>query len=46
LENSPGGEELAGREELARSSWDLMDWCPKPGLARHMAMARLFPSNS
>jgi hypothetical protein len=46
LENSPGGEELAGREELARSSWELMDWCPKPGLARHMAVARLFPSNS
>ena len=46
LENSPGGEELAGREELARSSWELMDWCPKPGLARHMAVARLFHSNS
>jgi hypothetical protein len=46
LENSPGGEEPAGRQELARSSWELMDWCPKPGLARHMAVARLFPSNS
>lgn len=45
LENSPGGEEPAGRQELARSSWELMDWCPKPGLARHMAVARLLPSN-
>jgi O-methyltransferase involved in polyketide biosynthesis len=46
LENSPGGEEIAGRQELARASWDLTDWCPKPGLARHMAVARLFPSDS
>jgi hypothetical protein len=45
LENSPGGEELAGRQELARASWSLIDWEPKPGLARHMAVARLFPSS-
>lgn len=41
LENSPGGEEEAGREELRRALWNVTDWCPKPGLARHMAVARL-----
>mmetsp|Transcript_47843 Transcript_47843/g.144718 ORF Transcript_47843/g.144718 Transcript_47843/m.144718 type:complete len:213 (-) Transcript_47843:162-800(-) len=41
LENSPGGDKDLGGAELARNGWDLIDWSPKPGLARHMLTARL-----
>ena len=41
LENSPGGEAMPARQELERAGWNVTDWCPKPGLARHMAVARL-----
>lgn len=41
LENSPGGDKDLGRAELARNGWELVDWSPKPGLARHMGSARL-----
>ena len=41
LENVPGGDYELGREELERNGWGLEDWCPKPGLARHMGWCRL-----
>ena len=41
LENVPGGDIDAARKELSQNGWDLIDWCPKPGLARHMGIARL-----
>ena len=40
LANVPGGDETAGRKELAMAGWKLIDWRPKPGLARHMGLAR------
>lgn len=41
LENVPGGDEDLGEIELTRNGWNIVDWCPKPGLARHMLSARL-----
>ena len=41
LENVPGGDQELGRIELQRNGWSIADWCPKPGLARHMMSARL-----
>mmetsp|Transcript_57788 Transcript_57788/g.67456 ORF Transcript_57788/g.67456 Transcript_57788/m.67456 type:complete len:84 (+) Transcript_57788:529-780(+) len=41
LENIPGGDEALGIEELQRNRWKLKDWCPKPGLARHMGSTDL-----
>lgn len=41
LENVPGGDYDLGREELERNGWVLEDWCPKPGLARHMGYCRI-----
>ena len=41
LENVPGGDQIAGREELGGNGWELRDWRPKPGLARHMGSAAL-----
>eukprot|EP00977_Amphora_coffeiformis_P028155 scaffold34710_cov208-Amphora_coffeaeformis.AAC.1 len=41
LANVPGGDEEAGRNELSKAGWDLVEWRPKPGLARHMGLARL-----
>lgn len=41
LENIPGGDFDMGVKELARGGWILKDWCPKPGLARHMGAANL-----
>lgn len=41
LENIPGGDIKAAKQELNHNGWDLVDWCPKPGLARHMGLARL-----
>ena len=39
LENVPGGDSLIGRQELANVGWNLIEWLPKPGLARHMGRA-------
>ena len=41
LGNVPGGNETAGRLALEEAGWDLVEWRPKPGLARHMGLARL-----
>ena len=41
LENVPGGDEALGIVELEKNGWCIMDWSPKPGLARHMLRARL-----
>jgi hypothetical protein len=41
LENIPGGDLEIGREELARNGWEVTEWLPKPGLARHMGCAHL-----
>jgi O-methyltransferase involved in polyketide biosynthesis len=41
LENVPGGDQDMGGIELERNGWRIIDWCPKPGLARHMLRARL-----
>ena len=41
LENIPGGDYDLGNEELSRNGWSLTQWCPKPGLARHMGAASL-----
>lgn len=40
LENVPGGDIEAASNEFSRAGWDLIDWCPKPGLARHMGLCR------
>lgn len=40
LENVPGGDEMLGRQEMFACGWDLVEWLPKPGLARHMGRAR------
>jgi O-methyltransferase involved in polyketide biosynthesis len=41
LENVPGGSIDAARVELSKAGWELIDFCPKPGLARHMGISRL-----
>ncbi len=41
LENIPGGDIDAAKVELESTGWELLDWLPKPGLARHMGVARL-----
>lgn len=41
LENIPGGDPDIGRRELAKNGWNVTDWLPKPGLARHMGTASL-----
>lgn len=46
LENIPipedgGGSYSSGKAELMNNGWQIMDWCPKPGLARHMGSASL-----
>jgi len=41
LENVPGGDLDAGRAELKHNGWELTEWQPKPGLARHMGVAKL-----
>ena len=40
LENIPGGDPDAARAELESTGWELIDWLAKPGLARHMGVAR------
>jgi hypothetical protein len=42
LENVPGGDHDKGKLEMKRSGWELDEWCPKPGLARHMGSATLY----
>lgn len=39
LENIPGGDLEIARRELAKNGWNITDWFPKPGLARHMGCA-------
>jgi O-methyltransferase involved in polyketide biosynthesis len=41
LENIPGGDYDIGVKELAHCGWKVVDWQPKPGLARHMGRAEL-----
>ncbi len=41
LENIPGGDQVLGRIEMEKNGWILNQWCPKPGLARHMGSANL-----
>ena len=41
LENIPGGDSDAASIEMDSTGWELLDWLPKPGLARHMGIARL-----
>ena len=41
LENIPGGDINAAYVEMDSTGWELLDWLPKPGLARHMGVARL-----
>ena len=41
LENVPGGELDSGVNELKNNGWEMKDWSPKPGLARHMGSASL-----
>lgn len=41
LENIPGGDLEPAMVELKRNGWTLIDWEPKPGLARHMGYASL-----
>ena len=39
LEKVPGGDSSIGRQELANVGWNVVEWLPKPGLARHMGRA-------
>jgi len=41
LENVPGGDRDIGTQELASLGWNVVEWLPKPGLARHMGRAVL-----
>lgn len=45
LENIPGGDENIAKQELQKLGWQLVDWEPKPGLARHMGCAIPIGSN-
>ena len=44
LENIPGGDEDAAQLEMESTGWELIDWLSKPGLARHMGVARVADS--
>jgi O-methyltransferase involved in polyketide biosynthesis len=39
LERIPGGDLAIGTKVLAEANWRVVDWQPKPGLARHMGTA-------
>lgn len=41
LENIPGGDEDAAHVEMKSTGWELIDFLSKPGLARHMGVARV-----
>ena len=45
LADVPGGDGVAARQVLQEAGWTLVDWKPKPGLARHMGVARLASSS-
>jgi hypothetical protein len=40
LENVPGGNYTLAVNELTSTGWSLVQWLPKPGLARHMGRAK------
>ena len=39
LERIPGGDYDIAQPVLAEAGWRIVDWQPKPGLARHMGVA-------
>ena len=39
LEHIPGGNLDIAHSILAQVGWRILDWHPKPGLARHMGVA-------
>lgn len=41
LENIPAGDKRIGQSELEELGWKVVEWLPKPGLARHMGRAEL-----
>ena len=41
LENVPGGNYTLAVEEMTSTGWNLVQWLPKPGLARHMGRAKV-----
>jgi len=41
LENIPGGDADAAHVEMESTGWELVDFLSKPGLARHMGVARV-----
>ena len=41
LENVPGGNYTMGVDEMTSTGWSLVQWLPKPGLARHMGRAKV-----
>jgi hypothetical protein len=36
----------SGVKELEDNGWQIMDWCPKPGLAKHMGSAKLLSTGT
>jgi hypothetical protein len=46
LENIPSGDEELARLEMEATGWELVEWLPKPGLARHMGVARLLQTKA
>jgi Leucine carboxyl methyltransferase len=42
LENVPGGDYNSSVREMTSTGWNLVEWLPKPGLARHMGRAEMF----
>lgn len=45
LEHVPEGNLDDGIVELNNNGWELVDWLPKPGLARHQGSARLLSAS-
>jgi Leucine carboxyl methyltransferase len=41
LENVPGGNYSSAVQEMQSTGWNLVEWLPKPGLARHMGRANM-----
>ena len=46
LERIPEGNIDDGIVELNRNGWELVEWLPKPGLARHQGSARLLSTSA
>jgi O-methyltransferase involved in polyketide biosynthesis len=40
LRDIPSGDRDLAEREVAKAGWKLVDWQPKPGLARHMGVCR------